>query len=214
MEIAYTPHSPSGMGLEFIQATIPESMRAEILERIKAKKDKWNHRLVGHIKEEWDADLNSWKPWHDLIHDLMGAYNANFPTYSDSLVEMFGEFNATLDEPWVNYMHKYEYNPVHQHSGLFSYVAWISIPYNMEDEAKNFPDVKECHNGSFVFVSPSAQGTCEHTLRIDKRFEWEIVLFRARQQHCVYPFYTSDEPRISVAGNVVNDNSVEKRMAS
>jgi hypothetical protein len=214
MEIAYTPHAPSSMALEYIQATIPEWMRAEIRERIKAKKDKFNEKLVGHIKEEWGADLSSWKPWHDMIHELMHAYDQNYPSYTTHLIEQIGEFRATLDDPWVNYMYKHEYNPVHQHSGLFSYVAWISIPYSLEDEAKNFPDINECNNGAFCFVSPSADGTTEHTIRVDKSYEWEIVLFRARQQHCVYPFFTSDEPRISIAGNVILDDRVEKMMPS
>ena len=214
MEIAYTPHAPSELALEFIQATIPEDLRAEILNRIKVKKDKFNHRLVGHIKEEWDADLEHWDLWHEMIHELVNAYNEHFPVYRHELGELVGDINLAVDTPWVNYMHKHEYNPIHQHSGIFSYVTWISVPYTLEDESKVFADAKKCNNGNFVFVCPSNDGTLEYTLPIDKSYEWEIVLFRSRQQHCVYPFYTTDEPRISVAGNVVIDKSVDKLMPS
>jgi len=29
-----------------------------------------------------------------------------------------------------------------------------------------------------------------------------MVFFPARLRHCVYPFYKTDEPRISIAGNL------------
>ena len=35
---------------------------------------------------------------------------------------------------WVNFQRKYEFNPLHKHSGLLSFVIWMKIPYNFEDE--------------------------------------------------------------------------------
>ena len=35
--------------------------------------------------------------------------------------------------------------------------------------------------------------------------EGVMLFFPARLEHCVHPFYTSDEPRITIAGNVVLD---------
>jgi len=39
-------------------------------------------------------------------------------------------------------------------------------------------------------------------LDVDKSFENKLLMFPASYNHQVYPFYTSDEERITVSGNV------------
>ena len=40
-------------------------------------------------------------------------------------------------------------------------------------------------------------------LFIDKTWEGTIVMFPSWLNHSVYPFYTSDDYRISISGNIV-----------
>jgi len=40
-----------------------------------------------------------------------------------------------------------------------------------------------------------------HDLPVDKSYEKKLLLFPATMRHSVYPFYTSDDYRISVSGN-------------
>jgi hypothetical protein len=214
MRFAYTPHKVSGTSLEYIQATVPTELRDEILKRISSNKDPQNHRLAGHIKDEFDAGLFDWEPWHEFILDLVKEYNSHFSEYSDTMSYILGGAKMTLADPWVNYMRKGEYNPIHKHTGIFSYVCWVKVPYCSDEEAKVFPDVTPCKNGCFTFVTASDFGVKDHALPIDKSYEWEIVLFPAMQCHTVYPFYTSEEPRISIAGNVELDLSVDRIMPS
>ena len=37
---------------------------------------------------------------------------------------------------------------------------------------------------------------------VDKSFEGKMLMFPAKLQHLVYPFYTSDKERITVSGNI------------
>ena len=37
---------------------------------------------------------------------------------------------------------------------------------------------------------------------VDKSFEGKGFMFRSSQAHTVYPFYTSDDYRISISGNI------------
>ncbi|BCU96073.1 MAG: hypothetical protein CM15mV11_1480 [Caudoviricetes sp.] len=37
---------------------------------------------------------------------------------------------------------------------------------------------------------------------LDKNYEWKMVLFPSRMYHGVNPFYTSDEYRVSISGNL------------
>ena len=38
--------------------------------------------------------------------------------------------------------------------------------------------------------------------RLSPKFNGVMLFFPAKLRHCVYPFYETDEPRISIAGNL------------
>lgn len=203
MEVNYSPVNQETSNICFIKSTVPEILREKILESIEQASTPANNFLVGAINDEKQLhSLYEVKEWHDYILMLCEQYNEHFGSWKKSVTMLVSEVSdliIELDTPWVNRMKKYEYNPVHMHSGVYSYVLWVKVPYNMEDEKKVFPDAKgDCHNGAFSFIGEHTQ----YDLCIDKGMEWELVLFAANQHHCVYPFYTSDEERISIAGNV------------
>ena len=57
----------------------------------------------------------------------------------------------------------------------------------------------------FEFLSPSNNhrgGVALDTLDVDKSFEGKVMFFRSDQMHTVYPFYTTDDYRITVSGNL------------
>ena len=109
-----------------------------------------------------------------------------------------------VETTWVNYMKKTEFNPLHRHGGLFSFVIFIQIPYDLSEEDKVFPDTpdKKTSRLGFVFNEPLVASE-EITLDVDESFVGKIILFDAKLPHLVYPFYTSDECRITASGNVV-----------
>lgn len=112
----------------------------------------------------------------------------------------YKSFELSLSSSWVNWMKKYEYNPLHNHSGLFSYVIWLKVPYNMEEEYNYFPlkDKDKIKNGAFSIVN---SGT---VINEDLIFpeEGEFAFFPAELIHQVYPFFSSDDYRVSISGNV------------
>ena len=61
-----------------------------------------------------------------------------------------------VETTWVNYMKKTEFNPLHRHGGLFSFVIFIQIPYDLSEEDKVFPDTpdKKTSRLGFVFNEP------------------------------------------------------------
>jgi hypothetical protein len=118
-----------------------------------------------------------------------------------------------LDVTWINFQKKYEHNPVHNHDGDLSFVIWLKIPYNLEDE-KNVGNVKnskqfteETASFSFLYSTPHTDyrwtGINKHPIPMTKEREGEIILFKSSLPHMVYPFYTSDEYRISISGNII-----------
>ena len=112
-----------------------------------------------------------------------------------------------LDQLWVNYQYKTEFNPYHDHSGVYSFAIWMKIPYSWEDQKKLelFGGLKEknCKAGIFEFeYIDTLGGVKNYSFNLSPEYEGVMVFFPARLRHCVYPFYETDEPRISIAGNL------------
>lgn len=167
-------------------------------------------KLVGHIFEQRSLgnDAEIMDKMTKLISPMLNLYNQTYPRYLANYEILSEDRPLYLNDLWVNYMKKHEYNPVHNHSGLFSFVLWTQIPYTREDEndCPNVPSKAmkngESSNGVFELFYTNTLGGLESTrLPLDKSYENGLLLFPAQFFHAVYPFYTSDEYRISVSGN-------------
>ena len=85
-----------------------------------------------------------------------------------------------------------------------SFVIFINVPYDLEEEDKFFPEKKDPKTSRLCFVMNSPMGVPEEVaIPVDKGFEGKMLLFDAKLPHMVYPFYTSDGERITASGNVV-----------
>jgi len=111
------------------------------------------------------------------------------------------QVSVAVDEPWINIQEKHEYIPNHRHDGIASFVIWIKIPYDIEKELAS-----GTYSSTFEFIYNSVFGTLmNQRLSVSKEFEGKIMVFPSNLQHCVYPFITSDERRISISGNLSFD---------
>ena len=98
-----------------------------------------------------------------------------------------------------------------------SWVIFIKIPYNLNDEIKVYnpfdshsPDYQNLNKrltSKFCFMFPTHQrgGIGSIVLNVDKSYEGKMILFPADLNHTVYPFYTSDDYRITISGNLIFD---------
>jgi hypothetical protein len=170
-------------------------------------KDGHQNRLAGNIKEEWNL-----KPaipmFNNYIVDLINKH-PNHLKYVDTERKKFSNIEKVpplqLNNFWVNFQKKYEFNPVHNHNGLFSFVIFIQIPYDLEKELKEGPG--SLSNSNFVsclqfHVTDTLGRLIDETIHVDKSYEGGIYFFNAETKHCVYPFFTSDDYRITVSGNI------------
>jgi hypothetical protein len=162
---------------------------------------KGNHQLAGHIEHEFEL-VESAEYIRNLILPLVVEYNRQFNfKYQNINSNTKIELMAT----WVNFQKKYEFNPWHDHSGDLSFVLWISIPYDINDELKMNPG-KEAIDptpGGFTFCYADTSGKIKiQKFRISKDMERSMIIFPSSLVHSVYPFYTSDGYRISVSGNI------------
>ena len=183
--------------LLYVETTISSEHLKELKELSKTilndttKFKKHNHKLAGHIEKEF----------------LLGDKQKILEPYIKSLVNLYSDEEQRCDfsEVWINFQKKYEFNPLHQHSGDYAYVLWIQIPYDLEKEL-SLPNSKNTNgpvNSVFEFVYNGINGYIQlKNLFVDKSWEGKLILFPAWLKHQVYPFYTSDDYRISISGNV------------
>ena len=197
--------------LGVLHAKMPFNLFTKLSDHIDSLSDNaepYNHKLLGHIKEEYSLD-NEKDMVSEFIEAMAVSYEQAHPGYSESFEEAAksnGKYKLYLDTLWVNKQKKYEFNPVHHHAGVLSFVIWVKIPYDLNEEEKYFPTTSlktESHTSKFCFVYTDILGRIQHAaLPVDKTWEGSIIMFPAKLHHCVYPFYTSDDYRISVSGNI------------
>ena len=113
---------------------------------------------------------------------------------------------------WVNYQKQYEFNPLHDHTGIYSFVIWLQIPTEYKDQRElliakntNSPVISNfCFNYQNILG-----GSGEYVYEMSKEMEGTILFFPSQLQHTVYPFYDCEEDRISVSGNIgFNTNQI------
>jgi hypothetical protein len=119
-----------------------------------------------------------------------------------------GMLTPQLDGLWVNFQKKGEFQPIHDHTGVFSFVIWMDIPYHSKDEAK-LPFAKKNSkdpaggNFSFVMSDGISRSVGGYIISMSPEMNGYCCFFPSDLCHQVYPFYTSDKDRISISGNIV-----------
>lgn len=176
-----------------------------------------NHLLAGKINEEYFIETPS--SVQNFIFNTLSK-NKNNIIKSGTSVGNLKKFSYTNNShtsykkihSWINFQKKYEYNPTHSHSGDFSYVIWHKIPYSLIDEKIKGPGSisNSSENGSFNFYFVNDNIEVKH-LSIPNSIEdnGTLLIFPAKQLHSVNPFYSSDDYRITLSGNITEVQTID-----
>lgn len=158
---------------------------------------KYNDGLAGNIERQYELK-KSIPVLESYLNQMCKSYTEYWNFYKKT-----DDFKLT--HLWANFQKKNEFNPIHHHSSTFSFVCWLKIPYKVEDElnASHVKDTKAKAASTFQFIYPNILGQLTlETLYVNQDWCGRIVLFPAHLSHCVYPFSTSDDYRISISGNL------------
>jgi len=188
----------------FIQATLEpqeiEPIRKEI-DQIQKDFDASVVEDLGHagnLKNNFTLET-SIPTLQQIMNPLCKKYCEVF-AYGDKQKDEYQLRNA-----WVNYQCKHEYFGTHTHNGLFSFALWIKVPYTMQQEQEhvNYSNRNVQRLPAFNFHYTDSMGTIRNQIiPVDKTYENKLILFPGNMNHSVSPFYTSDEYRITVSGNI------------
>ena len=161
-----------------------------------------NPSLAGQITKEFQI-TKSRELLDPFLEEMGRAYQKEWNYYPK---ENPNDNKLTVESVWVNMQKKLEVNPLHNHDGTLSFVAWLHVPFKLEDE-RNMENCKNSRTvqlaSTFQFVYTTALGTIANCpMFVESGWEARIVMFPAKLLHIVYPFQTSDDYRISIAGNL------------
>ena len=168
---------------------------SELQER--GSKSKKDHRknLAGLLKQEYSIDK-------DKLFPILSAY---FNSYVKASIEHYqikvDAKELILESAWVNYMSKFEINPLHVHTEDLSFVLFLKVPKNLMEEVNktvshnsrpgsvNF--INELKNNNFHIIEHSFMPTVG-----------DLFIFPSTLHHYVNSFKSNGE-RVSVSGNLI-----------
>ena len=212
-------HIQLSKGTEIQKFKLPQQTIDYLWERIDiAKKKSICHKkhLAGNISHSYILE----DPQNMILQNLFNVvFNQvdnpkmfNFiKTELESIFRRIGSKEFGLDPyvhtMWVNFQKKGEFQPIHDHSGMFSFVIWMDIPYHWKDEAKlsfarSNSSGSTCGNFSFVTSDDTDRGVHDYIIHMSPEMNGYCCFFPSDLCHQVYPFYTSDKDRISISGNI------------
>ena len=192
-------------GVGYVKDTIPYNIFAQLTEAASLARENAinvNRELAGAIKEEYSIVHSDFilGEFFDYIIELIGDYEQSFTTpisrdsFTYPLLKMGFAPRESLISTWINFQKKNEYNPPHSHFGAYSFVIWLSLPYDTNEEKKLY---KSSTDFNFQFIQDGKIQQCP----LDSS-EGDIILFPADLWHSVQPFFLSDEFRVSISGNI------------
>ena len=162
---------------------------------------KMNDALAGQITKEYQITKSL-----PLLNPFLEEMARQYQNHWDYYPKENQNKDLKVDSVWVNMQQKLEINPLHNHEGELSFVAWLNVPFKLEDE-RNMENCKRSRtvelSATFQFVYNTVLGTISNCpMFVEKGWEGRIIMFPSKLLHMVYPFQTSDDYRISIAGNL------------
>lgn len=164
-------------------------------------------RLAGNISQSYQIeDKDNWF-WKNVLEDMVLSYESIFtPAFKTT---NYHSVPYCLLDFWANKSKETEFNPLHDHAGVYSFVIWMKIPTDYKEQ-HNLPHVRGTNSpcaSDFTFVYHDILGkTRTRHYLLNKDSEGTILFFPSQGMgHMVYPFYESKEERVTISGNIFYD---------
>lgn len=168
------------------------------------RKESYKKYLAGNIHESNKlADKSDWF-FRNTLAPMCKLYSEEFQNIGEN-IPVNQKHPYYLKNFWVNYQKQNEFNPLHDHTGVYSFVVWMKIPTNHDEQNKNPISLKANTRviSTFQFSYLNIIGNRKtYNYQMNPEVEGTLVFFPANLDHQVYPFYNCDEERISISGNI------------
>jgi hypothetical protein len=194
----------------WLEGKLDENAVEYLWKCIDNKEGSEKRNLAGNIDASYRLiDKDDWF-FHHVVYPFMSEYNKQFYNLGNSLPTN-ARHPYFLQKLWVNYQQENEFNPLHDHTGIYSFVIWMKIPTNHFDQNKNPISLdSNSHKISvFDFQYTDMLGSIRnYSYEMSPKVEGTMLFFPATLKHQVYPFYNCKDTRITISGNVCLDTSI------
>ena len=191
----------------WIEVKLPPSLIKHIWSCINDAHGNVKPSLVGHIDKSLAIKDKNNILWKQLLSQLVDAYGRKWDHnhYHVPIKNESEKWKLYLEQMWVNYQNQHEFNPIHNHGGVYSFAAWLKIPtdHHEQNQVYNAKDANGSLNSAFSFHYTDSLGNLRTTIYEQyPNMEGTLLFFPAKLNHGVYPYYECDEQRISISGNL------------
>jgi len=156
------------------------------------KLNDYRKTLAGLIKHEHELDVKKLFP---IINPYLQSYAQAYTEYNSKILGT----KIELVSSWVNYMTKFESNPLHVHDENLSFVIFTKVPKELRIEYNN--TIGTAKPGCINFVYTLGNQKYSNNQHIFFPEEGDLFIFPADLHHFVNHFKSEGE-RISISGNV------------
>jgi hypothetical protein len=199
------PMAPVG----WLDTFLPENVMTRLQNYIEtAKKDpkSVNGKLSGNVSKSLSIeDKDNWFFQNVLVPHIQ-QFMTSYPGYlSSTFTPESPSLPFHLANFWVNFQKQHEFNPPHNHGGIWSFVVWVKIPTDFREQHA-LPFSANSHTpraSDFEFQYTTMLGDIVGSFyNLDKTSEGSMLFFPSKLMHSVFPFYECDEERVSISGNI------------
>ena len=190
----------------WLDIRITEDMMEHLWNIIDSPTSKEMHK-EGSSKQKWLQDKDNLffdTVLKELIKQLYYSEWNNY--YEIVITKTKPDPIFTLSELWVNYQKQYDFNPPHNHQGVFSFVIFMKIPthckeqYALPNSLHGFRPSASDFQFIWSDVIPNVRTT---NISLNPEDEGRMLFFPSWLKHQVFPFYGTEEERITISGNLI-----------
>tara|TARA_B100000508_G_C11442692_1_gene269655 strand:- start:628 stop:1230 length:603 start_codon:yes stop_codon:yes gene_type:complete len=158
-----------------------------------------NHSHVGTITNEYEITDENVK------QELSKILGPMCEQYCKDMHYGVKDKPIGLKTAWCNVQQSGEYFSAHTHNGVFSFALWLEVPFTQDDERawREARGKSGRETSAFYFHYTDALGKITpHAIEVDATWENKIILFPGEMMHSVTPYYSTQDNRIVVSGNI------------
>jgi len=134
--------------------------------------------------------------------------------YKETVSKFMPPSEFYLKNLWVNYQKQHDFNPPHEHEGMFSFVIFMKIPTHWKEQhelslmCNTFRTIPAASDFQFLLGYPNGRIDPIY-IPLSPEDEGRMLFFPAWLQHQVFPFYGTEEKRITLSGNIQLKDSLK-----
>ena len=138
MKIKLIPRNLPNIGV--VEGMLPKEIMDNIWKLVnesKKKPENMKSELAGNINSSIRLDTTN-PLLEDFMQKVLPAFIGNhIESYGAPWRQVMKEGDQwNLESFWVNFQKKHEFNPPHDHGGVYSFVIWLQIPTSYEEQRK------------------------------------------------------------------------------